>query len=182
MINKLNRDNKGKYIKGHSLGFKKNYIPWNKGIIYKKKSPVTEELKKIWIKNLKGGMKGKHLSEKHKQALSESKKGDKNPMFGIHKYGKDAPFWKGGISKESRRLRSRLRTWRKQILERDNYECCSCLSKDKLRVHHIIPVSIDKLQASDPQNGLTLCDSCHVFIHQSERQYNYDNWNNIKKT
>lgn len=46
-------------------------------------------------------------------------------------------------------------------------ECAACGRKDKLEVHHKIPVHINPALELDPSNLLTLCDSpCHlVFGH-----------------
>ena len=96
----LKRDNKGRFIKGN-LGywtgkhrdkdtqkkmkktqFKKGQIAWNKnlkGIHFSPKTEFNGELK-YWL--------GKTFSEKHRERLSKSHKGEKGSN------------WKGGISKE----------------------------------------------------------------------------------
>ena len=55
--------------------------------------------------------------------------------------------------------------WKKEVLERDNYTCQHCQSKENLRVHHIesyvnhpdLRISVD--------NGITLCNKCHKKLH-----------------
>ncbi len=85
-----NKDNKG--------WFKKGFIPWNK------------DKKGLQI----GWLKGKHLSEKHKENLSNAKKGKiplcvftrrsykgkNNPMYGVHRFGEKSPSWRGGRVKD----------------------------------------------------------------------------------
>jgi hypothetical protein len=52
----------------------------------------TEETK---LKIGKWGKGRKHTPEEL-QKMSEALSGEKNPMYGVHKYGKEAPYWKGG--------------------------------------------------------------------------------------
>lgn len=53
---------------------------------------------------------------------------------------------------------------RKDILERDGYQCTECgTSKEQLHVHHITPVS--EGGSHSPKNLRTLCHSCHEDIH-----------------
>jgi hypothetical protein len=55
------------------MAFKKNYIPWNKGKIL---APLSDEIKaKISV-----SLKGRKYSEEHRNKLSLSKMGDKNPQ------------------------------------------------------------------------------------------------------
>jgi hypothetical protein len=54
---------------------------------------------------------------------------------------------------------------RKKILKRDHYECVLCLSREKLCIHHIIPVNIDPSKELDKKNLVTLCFHCHKKVH-----------------
>jgi hypothetical protein len=48
---------------------------------------------------------------------------------------------------------------RKEALKRDNYECKICGNKNKLNVHHIIPLQASR--DNSLKNLVTLCRSCH---------------------
>lgn len=54
---------------------------------------------------------------------------------------------------------------RDHILERDGYECQTCMSKDDLHVHHK-KYFFDVMAWDYPDNYLiTLCEVCHSKIH-----------------
>jgi len=71
-----------------------------------------------------------------------------------------------------------LATWRKHILERDNYQCqeCGLPHRDyfsipvKLRpifeAHHIIKAKDNPSLIFDLKNGITLCIFCHRAEHR----------------
>lgn len=72
-------------------------------------------------------------------------------------------FWSKKI-----RLAVRSPKWstlRKQhLINQPN--CQACNRTTKLEVHHKIPVHIDSTKELDPENLITLCDTCHfVFGH-----------------
>ncbi|HUS51751.1 MAG TPA: HNH endonuclease [Candidatus Paceibacterota bacterium] len=51
------------------------------------------------------------------------------------------------------------------ILERDNYTCSLCGEKNTvLNVHHIMPMEFGG-EKRNPDNILTLCKGCHLFMH-----------------
>lgn len=52
--------------------------------------------------------------------------------------------------------------WRKLVLKRDNYQCQSCGSLEKLEVHHITSCKKNKEGILDINNGIVLCHRCHV--------------------
>ena len=54
-------------------------------------SGMTDEQRKEYSKKISKAFKDKPLSEEHKQKLSEAHKGNKNPMYGVHRYGEDNP-------------------------------------------------------------------------------------------
>ena len=58
---------------------------------------------------------------------------------------------------------------RRAILERDNYQCQKCGSREDPRVHHITYASNGG--TDDLENLTTLCLNCHTDIHQP------DGWN-----
>ena len=60
---------------------------------------------------------------------------------------------------------------RAYIVERDNNECQPCKDRGRvvinnLAVHHIEPLEFKPDRALDPNNLITVCASCHNFIHE----------------
>ncbi len=58
------------------------------------------------------------------------------------------------------------------VFERDKYTCCEChksLETEpdlKLVCHHVLPVKIEPMFASDMDNCQTLCEDCHIQKHK----------------
>lgn len=79
------------------------------------------------------------------------------------KRGENSPLWKGGKTKESKRIKTtaEYKHWRLSVFIRDDFKCTKCGSKENLEAHHI------KEQSRHPQlrfvldNGQTLCHKCH---------------------
>lgn len=63
--------------------------------------------------------------------------------------------------KRSVRDTPEYKNWRKKILGRDNYTCQCCGSKQNLEVHHNKSVRFYPELATNINNGITLCNSCH---------------------
>lgn len=91
----------------------------------------------------------------------------------LFQYEEQHPSWKGGVSshKPSYRGRKEFRLWRKAVFQRDNHTCQSCGTKDgELHAHHL------KSWAECPElrlaidNGLTLCEPCHMAWHKENRK------------
>ena len=59
--------------------------------------------------------------------------------------------------------------FRAKVLWRDKYTCQHCGSTEGLRAHHIRLRS--QGGTNTPGNGLTLCETCHVALHQGEWDY-----------
>lgn len=57
--------------------------------------------------------------------------------------------------------------WRKQVLKRDKNTCSSCGSKKELVCHHLNGWHWFKEGRLDPNNGVTLCKSCHKHFHKT---------------
>ena len=53
---------------------------------------------------------------------------------------------------------------REFVIERDNYTCQKCGSKNNLHVHHIISIK-DGGDEFDIDNCITLCEDCHKYEH-----------------
>ena len=61
--------------------------------------------------------------------------------------------------------RPSLFSWKKIILERDNFECQICSNDETLHVHHIEAYSYKPELADDINNGIVLCYDCHKGLH-----------------
>lgn len=79
--------------------------------------------------------------------------------------GKDNPAWKGGITKITIKERTKFaKVTGKKVLERDNYTCQICGSKEDLQVDHIQSWKEYVEDRFTIDNCRTLCRSCHYFI------------------
>lgn len=81
---------------------------------------------------------------------------------------KDHWNWKGGITpkNQTERHSAEYRRWRCEVFARDNYTCQCCGQRGgKLNAHHIKPWAKDIEARYDTDNGITLCELCHKFIH-----------------
>ena len=85
----------------------------------------------------------------------------------------------------ARSIRSKAKYlyWRKECLERDNFQCSLCGKKEKLTVHHTL-ISMyelakkynfdkEKMESDSDfykiENGTTLCRSCHAKRHRENK-------------
>jgi len=61
-----------------------------------------------------------------------------------------------------------LNIWRYEVLKIDDNKCVYCGNK-ATQCHHIIPISRCIEFALDPQNGISVCDICHLkYCHKDE--------------
>lgn len=118
--------------------------------------------------------------------------GKNNPMFGVHRYGKDAPGygkigkklsletrakiskaqsgesnpnWKGGITPENVKERNcpKNKQFIREILQRDSFTCQACDQHGgRLCVDHIMPWALYPKLRYDSDNARTLCKPCHI--------------------
>lgn len=95
--------------------------------------------------------------------------GARNPMHG--KRGAANPRYIDGSSPERQRLyvRGEGRAFLRAIYARDGYRCVRCggakTGPRSLHVHHIAPWAGNPAMRFDPQNAITLCRSCHEWVH-----------------
>jgi len=104
---------------------------------------------------------GKHHSLETRKRLSEGRKG----RF----VGEKHPNWKGGIAHLPYSV-NWTKTLKRSIRERDKYICRLCGEQQEeisFDVHHI---DYDKKNCN-PNNLITLCDSCHT-----KTNYNREKW------
>ena len=169
--------------------FKKGYTPWNKGLTYKKKTPVSEEARR----NISLAMMGRPSPNKGKKYPYKSRptaKGRKIWNTGIKGVfiGEKAMNWQGGKTlvkgynyKKSGRIyamRKRnangFHTWEQwQELKKKYGDMCLCCKEVepfiKLCADHIIPVS--KGGSNDISNIQPLCRSCNSKKHAKFYDY-----------
>ena len=70
---------------------------------------------------------------------------------------------------KSGRSTEEYKEWRASVLARDNFMCQSCgITKAKLNAHHIKRFRNDIGGRTDIDNGMTLCERCHIELHSQE--------------
>jgi len=100
-----------------------------------------------------------------------------------HRFGKESPGWKGGLTIIGRLVRNHLArttTWVQDVFARDNYTCRRCGERGgRLQAHHLIELSkiiinndietIEDISGCDLlfdlSNGICLCEKCHRWVH-----------------
>lgn len=172
-------------------GFKKGYIPWDKG---KERPPFSEE----WKRNMsearrkewkEGNRKppneetkrklslshlGKLSGNKGKKASEETKRKLRESHIGITAKEKN-PNWKGGITDERHSFCS-SEEWAKVIpiiWARYKKTCQKCNKKykqgDQFHIHHIVGF-INKKLRTEPNNLVLLCRKCHYWVHSKNNK------------
>jgi len=99
--------------------------------------------------------------------------------------GQNSPQWKGGISSERNQIMSSVeyKQWRIDVYERDDYTCQACSDNKghNLNAHHILNFSDYKDLRLDVNNGITLCENCHVPNIKGSFHNIYGTHNNTKE-
>lgn len=88
--------------------------------------------------------------------------------------------YKRNYDKNRKRLNysNDLSKWGNRIYKKFNYTCQKCGQYDgKLRAHHIKSFNDNYDLAFDDNNGICLCEKCHVLFHKT---YGYGNNNEIQ--
>lgn len=84
--------------------------------------------------------------------------------------GENHPNWNPELTDEDRKANESrtgdplYQRWRKSVIKRDK-KCQACAETEELRAHHIVPWSIDKNKRYDIDNGIVLCEQCHILFH-----------------
>ena len=69
---------------------------------------------------------------------------------------------------EARRS-NEYKKWKETVLERDDFTCQRCGSKNNLVVHHIRHFADNVELRFEVENGVTLCQTCHKEEHRNEK-------------
>jgi hypothetical protein len=84
--------------------------------------------------------------------------------------GEDSPNWKGGKSSWRKSLMAsrEYKEWRGKVFARDSYTCqrCGDSKGGNLNAHHIQHVAHYPDLVLVVENGITLCEDCHVETHK----------------
>ena len=104
-------------------------------------------------------------------------KGEKNPMYGKQRFGKENPNYNSNKTDEERekeRLVEGYGVWRNAVFTRDKFtcQCCEDNRGGNLIAHHLDSWDWCKEKRLEVNNGITLCKPCHKKFHD---KYGYGN-------
>lgn len=138
----------------------KGQVPWIKGKHHSLASRIL----------LSKSHMGKHLTEEAKKKISERCLG--KPLMMMR--GKNHPRWKGKdaiypFKKNRHTSRVEYKKWRRLVLEKGNYTCAECGSKENPQTHHIISWTKNTKLRYSVSNGMVLCKPCHKKKHKGQR-------------
>jgi hypothetical protein len=66
------------------------------------------------------------------------------------------------------RASSEYLAWKESVLTRDHNICQLCGATEGLHVHHRVPISVNPSLATNIDNGITVCETCHHNIHRKK--------------
>jgi hypothetical protein len=61
-----------------------------------------------------------------------------------------------------------VQAWRAAVLDRDGHTCTRCGATENLHAHHVVRWADEPLLRVSLENGITLCESCHVEEHHGQ--------------
>ncbi len=105
-----------------------------------------------------------HTEGKHWKLSKETKK-----KQGLHQLGKNNHQWNGGYFRGKYIGIPESKEFSRKVFKRDNYLCQICGNtgrKSKLNAHHLNSVDKFPEQVIDINNGITLCQECHIKFHK----------------
>lgn len=76
-------------------------------------------------------------------------------------------------NKQQYRFTQEYNKWRKAVFDRDDYTCQKCgIRGGRLNAHHIKPFAYYPELRLDINNGISLCEKCHMAVHGRRRRKN----------
>ena len=131
----------------------------------------TEEHKK----HISEALKGRKCSAIHVENNRKAQTGKLCPwVTEMNKghFGSGNPNWKGGITRETVRIRNSFSSfiWRNSVRERDKWTCRRCGSIKQIHAHHLFNFFDYPALRFDINNGVSLCRECHFIFHKQYGQ------------
>lgn len=123
-----------------------------------------QELKKSLSKLRKLGAIEVYSTKHKERILISVKKNDEYYKIGDFVFEADDKFIL--LLTDKTRSEKGYSKFRKKVLDRDNYTCQLCGSKNDLEVHHIKPYAKYPCLRVSVNNGITYCKQCHKAIHR----------------
>jgi len=126
------------------------------GLQLNKRSPGSEH---PWNKGVKGYQLDLSPASLEKRRINAKT---------FTKRGIESNFWKGGTSSERELIGAWTRQIAPQVHAKFNYICQHCgVYGGDLHAHHLVPVFADASLAYDFDNLVSLCKTCHEYLHHN---------------
>lgn len=143
-----------------------------------KKKITNTLLEKYGVEHV---LQNKEIFEKMKKDYEE-KHGESFDKLNSGRFVKEkSPRWKGGVEYHRvERATDEYIKWRKGVFSRDLYTCQKCGKRNgngyavKLCAHHILNWKDNPNDRYDINNGITLCEDCHIKFHSEYGKRNND--------
>lgn len=103
--------------------------------------------------------------------IKKNRKYCSTQCMGIGRKGSNNVSYKDGRFLNSDKHRIHQREWSKQVRKRDKNYCQFCESKENLHAHHIKNYHDFIEDRYDVDNGITLCNKCHGWVHSKEQYF-----------
>lgn len=118
--------------------------------------------KTIHTKESREKLKATMQTDEYRKKMSENRMGEKNPAY------------KPELDRDANRHRCIAGNvkWKRDIHEKYNYMCDKCGSTEKLNTHHLYNWSEYPEKRFDLDNGVLLCEKCHILFHHIYGQRN----------
>lgn len=175
------RDEKGRFVKGHSVSEE-----WKERI--GEKNSENMKGKTAWNKGTIGLCKPNSGSFKDGHAAPQTafQEGVSPWNKGVEGYnsGEEHWNWQGGITPENRKIRTstEYKKWRKDVFERDGFTCQLCgIKGGELHADHILQFAYYPESRLDINNGRTLCKPCHLNTDSFSRKLKKETKNSGKE-
>jgi thymidylate synthase (FAD) len=113
-----------------------------------------------WNRGLRGAYRINLTPEQRRQRRERSKQSTRR--------GANSNFWKGGVTDDRTTIGAWTRAIAPQVHEKFDYTCQRCGERGgHLHAHHLLPVYAHPEKAYDFENLVTVCETCHRYIHNN---------------